>query len=72
MMQHEVEQWVGEVVDVLRPRLLAQARMCHRLRLTVRPPEEVADLVGDRVTARLRTSAAAETGRADATERPEA
>ncbi|WP_210503341.1 hypothetical protein [Nocardioides xinjiangensis] len=70
MKPNDIEQWVVEVVDALRPRLLAQARTCHRLRLAARPPEEVAALIADGVQARLRTSVE-ETERTGAAERPE-
>lgn len=58
MEPEEIEAWVAEVVEAMLPSLLAQARMCDRLRLVARPPEEVAERLVADVMARLRAGAA--------------
>ena len=63
MERSENDNWVAVVVDAVRPRVLAQAKMCHRLGLAAVPPEDVVERITVGVLARLRAPKGAETGR---------
>jgi hypothetical protein len=54
MEPREVEEWVAAVVGRLRPALLAQAMVWHRLRRGAPRPDEVAAAIAAEILRRLR------------------